>query len=84
MYRAAANVAADRPPCFQALRLPSGAPLPLPPCTRRRIARRILHVIGVITDNSKSLPIILPVNADAAAAFFKVGWSNLRAIACAG
>jgi hypothetical protein len=35
-YRAAASVAADLPPCFHALRLPSGAPGDGPPCIRQR------------------------------------------------
>lgn len=30
------RVSAERAPCFQALRLPLGAPLPLPPCIRHR------------------------------------------------
>lgn len=31
-----ARVPAEWRPCFQALRLPPGAPLPLPPCIRHR------------------------------------------------
>jgi hypothetical protein len=36
MYRAAAIVAPERPPCFQALRLPLGAPGLVPPCILHR------------------------------------------------
>jgi hypothetical protein len=36
MARAVSMNAPERAPCFQALRLPRGAPLPLPPCIRQR------------------------------------------------
>ena len=46
----AASVSPDRPPCFQALRLPLGGPLPFPPCIRQRFAPLIagdLHNVPI-------------------------------------
>lgn len=36
-YASALTVSTERPPCFHALRLFLGAPLPLPPCIRHRL-----------------------------------------------
>ena len=48
-YRAAKVVAADRPPCFLALRLPLGAPGFVPPCVKesRGGLRRALATAGL-------------------------------------